>query len=128
MGLIDATTLSKVSEGKELLNRVLAGSASLLPAKGRDRIGKKDPPYDETYIMPENLFTAFSLTGNSAFHDLALKYMLDREYFDPLANGANPLPGQHAYSHAIALVLQEKLISSKAMRSTSAPCRMPSHY
>ena len=103
VGLIDATTLSKVSEGKELLNRVLAGSTSLLPTKGRDRIGKKDPPYDETYIMPENLFTASSLTGNSAFHELALKYMLDREYFDPLANGANPLPGQHAYSHAIAL-------------------------
>ena len=29
-----------------------------LPAKGHDRIGKKDPPYDETFVMPENLFTA----------------------------------------------------------------------
>ncbi len=53
--------------------------------------------------MPENLFTAYSLTKNSAFHELALKYLLDNEYFDPLANGANPFPGQHAYSHAIAL-------------------------
>ena len=103
VGLIDALTLSNVPESKEILNRVLAGSASLLPAKGRDRIGKKDPPYDETFVMPENLFTAHKLTGNQAFQDLAQKYMLDREYFDPLANGENPLPGQHAYSHAIAL-------------------------
>jgi DUF1680 family protein len=103
VGLIDAYTLSNVTEGRELLNRVLAGSASLLPAKGRDRIGKKDPPYDETYVMPENLFAAYAITNNSAFRDLAMKYLLDREYFDPLSNGENPLPGQHAYSHAIAL-------------------------
>jgi DUF1680 family protein len=103
VGLIDALTLSNVPESKELLNRVLAGSASLLPAKGRDRIGKKDPPYDETFVMPENLFTAHKLTGNPAFQDLALKYMLNREYFDRLANSEDPLPGQHAYSHAIAL-------------------------
>jgi DUF1680 family protein len=103
VGLIDAYSLSNVPEARDLLNRVLAGSASLLHAKGRDRIGKKDPPYDETYIMPENLFTAYAITNNPAFRELALKYLLDREYFDPLANGENPLPGQHAYSHAIAL-------------------------
>ncbi len=103
VGLIDSLTLSNVPESKELLNRVLAGSASLLPAKGHDRIGKKDPPYDETFVMPENLFTAYKLTGNPAFHDLALKYMLDHELFDRLANGEDPFPGQHAYSHAIAL-------------------------
>ncbi len=103
VGLIDSLTLSNFPESKELLNRVLAGSASLLPVKGHDRIGKKDPPYDETFVMPENLFTAYKLTGNTAFNDLALKYMLDRELFDRLANGEDPFPGQHAYSHAIAL-------------------------
>jgi DUF1680 family protein len=103
VGLIDSLILSNAPESKELLNRILAGSASLLPAKGYDRIGKKDPPYDETFVMPENLFTAYKLTGNPAFQDLALKYMLDREYFDRLANGEDPFPGQHAYSHAIAL-------------------------
>ena len=102
-GLIDAATLSKVPSATELLNRVLAGAQPLLPAKGRDRIGKKDPPYDETYVMPENLFTAAGLTGNPAFHELALKYLLDREFFDPLSRGDDPFPGQHAYSHAIAL-------------------------
>ena len=102
-GLIDAATLSNIPAAKELLNRVLAGSQPLLPARGRDRIAKKDPPYDETYVMSENLFTAAALTGNPAFRELAQRYLLDRELFDPLARGADPFPGQHAYSHAIAL-------------------------
>lgn len=102
-GLIDAVTLSNMPEARDLLNRVLAGSQAILPAKGRDRIGKKDPPYDETYVMPENLFLAAELTGNPAFTELAHRYLLDRELFDPLARGDDPFPGQHAYSHAIAL-------------------------
>jgi len=102
-GLIDAATLSNLPQSKELLNRVLAGSEPLLPPQGRDRIGKKEPPYDETFVMPENLFTAAELTGNPAFRALAERYLLDRELFDPLARGADPFPGQHAYSHAIAL-------------------------
>jgi DUF1680 family protein len=102
-GLIDSARLSGVSESRDLLSRVLAGAQPLLPAKGRDRIGKKDPPYDETFVMPENLFSAAELTGNPAFRELAMRYLLDREYFDPLSRGEDPLPGQHAYSHAIAL-------------------------
>lgn len=103
VGLIDAASLSNIPASRDLLSRVLDGAQPLLPAQGHDRIGKKDPPYDETYVMPENLFSAHQITGNPAFRDLALKYLLNREYFDPLARGENPLPGQHAYSHAIAL-------------------------
>lgn len=103
IGLIDSARLSNVAESKDLLARVFQGAKPLLPAQGRDRIGKKDPPYDETYVMPENLFAAYELTGDPAFHELAIRYLLDRKYFDPLARGDNPLPGQHAYSHAIAL-------------------------
>ncbi len=103
IGLIDSARLSHVTESKALLERVFDGAKSLLPAQGHDRIGKKNPPYDETYVMPENLFAAYELTGDPAFHELAIRYLLDREYFDPLARGENPLPGQHAYSHAIAL-------------------------
>jgi DUF1680 family protein len=102
-GLIDASTLSGMADAKELMNRVLEGARGLLPAKGRDRIGKKEPPYDETFVMPENLFTAAELTGNPAFRELAERYLLDKELFDPLARGGDPFPGQHAYSHAIAL-------------------------
>lgn len=103
VGLIDAATLGGLPQAAELLPRVLAGARPLLPAVGRDRIGKKDPPYDETYVMPENLFAAARLTGEPTFGELARRYLLDREFFDPLAAGDDPLPGQHAYSHAIAL-------------------------
>jgi hypothetical protein len=102
-GLIDAANLSGIAEAKGLLERVLAGAEPLLPERGRDRIGKKEPPYDETYVMPENLFSAAELSGNPRFRDLAERYLLDKELFDPLARGDDPFPGQHAYSHAIAL-------------------------
>jgi DUF1680 family protein len=102
-GLIDAYTLAHVDEARDLLPRVLAGSQSLMPEHGHDRVGKKNPPYDETYVMPENLFSAYELTGRHEFQAAALNYMLDRDFFDPLARNENVLPGRHAYSHAIAL-------------------------
>ena len=34
---------------------------------------------------------------------MAKKYLLDEAYFDPLAAGAELLPGKHGYSHVIAL-------------------------
>ena len=102
-GLIDACILAHVEEARDLLPHVLDGSRSLMPEHGHDRIGKKDPPYDETYVMPENLFTAYQLTGRRDFEAIALDYLLDRDFFDPLARNENVLPGRHAYSHAIAL-------------------------
>ena len=66
-------------------------------------MGKKDPPYDETYVLPENLFSAFEITGDRTMFRRAQAYLLDREFFDPLARGEDVLPGRHAYSHAIAL-------------------------
>ncbi len=102
-GLIDAYTLAHVEEARDLLPRVLDGSRSLMPEHGHDRVGKKDAPYDETYVMPENLFAAYELTGRHEFQELALNYLLDRDFFDPLAVNENVLPGRHAYSHAIAL-------------------------
>ena len=103
VGLIDAYSLAHVDEARDLLPRVLAGSRSLMPEQGHDRVGKKDPPYDETYVMPENLFTAYEITGRHEFQEIALRYLLDRDFFDPLAANENVLPGRHAYSHAIAL-------------------------
>jgi uncharacterized protein len=102
-GLIDACTLAHVSEARDLLPRVFDGSRSLMPEHGHDRTGKKNPPYDETYVMPENLFSAYQLTGRHEFQATALNYLLDHDFFDPLARNENVLPGRHAYSHAIAL-------------------------
>lgn len=102
-GLIDAYRLTGVEAARALLPRVFEGALPFIPATGRDRIGKKDPPYDETYIMPETLFAAHELTGEKLFRERALAYLLDKEFFDPLARGEDVLPGRHAYSHAIAL-------------------------
>jgi len=102
-GLVDASTLSGNVAARELLPRVFRGALPYIPDHGHDRIGKKDPPYDETYVLPENLFAAYALTQDRAFYDRALVFMLDREFFDPLARGEDALPGRHAYSHAISL-------------------------
>ena len=102
-GLIDAYNLGGVEQARALLPRVLHGALPFIPDQGRDRIGKNNPPYDETYVLPETLFTSHEITGDAAFRDRARAYLLDREFFDPLARGEDVLPGRHAYSHAIAL-------------------------
>ena len=65
----------------------------------------KDETYlwDETYTMAENLFLAYEGTGDRMFSDMGARYLLDRSFFDPLAEGQNVLPGLHAYSHVNAL-------------------------
>ncbi len=102
-GLIDAAKLSRVDHARDLLPRVYNAALPYIPEQGRDRIGKKDPPYDETYVLPENLFTAAAMTGDAAMRERAMRYLLNKEFFDPLARGEDVLPGRHAYSHAIAL-------------------------
>lgn len=65
----------------------------------------KDETYtwDETYTMAENLFLAYERTGDRQFYDMGRRYLLDRTFFDPLAQGQDILPGLHAYSHMNAL-------------------------
>src|SRR5450755_4325083 len=65
----------------------------------------KDETYtwDETYTLAENLFIAYDRTGDRKYHDLGKRYLLEKGFFDPLAEGKNVLPGLHAYSHMNAL-------------------------
>jgi hypothetical protein len=102
-GLMDACQLSGVAQARDLVPRVFRGALPYIPERGRDRIGKKDPPFDETYVLPESLFLAHELTGERGMYDRAMAYLLDRDYFDPLSAGQDVLPGRHAYSHVIAL-------------------------
>ncbi len=103
VGLVDAYRLSGVEQAKKMLPEVIQKCRPFISPVSKDRIGKKDPPYDETYVLPENLFAAAEITGDSKYYDLAVHYLLDREWFDPLAAGKNVLPTKHAYSHTIAL-------------------------
>ena len=91
--------------GRELLPRIIRGAIPHIPDHTYDRgpDSPKQAPYDEPYILPENLFNTYELTGDRQFLDMARLYLLDQEYFDPLAQGRNLLPGKHAYSHVIAL-------------------------
>ena len=103
IGLLDACTLSGVERARMLIPDVVRGALPFISPVSRDRVGVKTPPYDETYILPENLFAAARLTGDARLRQLAVKYLLDAPYFDPLARGDDVLPGRHAYSHVMAL-------------------------
>jgi uncharacterized protein len=105
IGLLDAYQLSGMSEARDLLPRVIRGALPYIPdhTYDRDANSPKQAPYDEPYILPENLFNAWEATGDRTFYDMGRKYLLNEIYFDPLANGINLLPGRHGYSHVIAL-------------------------
>src|SRR5215472_16789632 len=103
IGLIDAASLVNVEEARTLLPRVIQGGLKFIPQHTFDRIGVRQPPYDEPYVLPENLFKAYALTGDKRHLDLARLYLLDKGFFKPLSEGENVLPGKHAYSHVIAL-------------------------
>ena len=103
VGLIDAYELSGVEEAKELLPIVIEKCRPYISPVSRPRIGKKEPPWDETYVLSENLFHVARITGDQKYDDLAVHYLLDKEWFDPLAAGIDVLPEKHAYSYTIGL-------------------------
>ncbi|WP_344709962.1 beta-L-arabinofuranosidase domain-containing protein [Sphingomonas humi] len=103
VAMVDAYRLSGVEQAKTLLPIIVDKCLPYISPVSRDRIGKVDPPYDETYVLPENLFHVADITGDDRFRKLAVKYLLDKEWFDPLAAGDDVLPTKHAYSHTIAL-------------------------
>ena len=105
IGLMDAASLAGIEQARTLLPRVIDAAVRFIPDHVYDRgpNSPKQAPYDEPYILPENLFRAHELTGKRRFLDMAKKYLLDEAYFDPLAAGRNVLPGKHGYSHVIAL-------------------------
>jgi uncharacterized protein len=103
VGLVDAFRLSGVEEAKRLLPVTIEKCLPYISPVSRDRIGKRHPPYDETYVISENLFQVANITGDDKYQKLAVHYLLNTEWFDPLAAGIDVLPEKHAYSHAIAL-------------------------
>jgi DUF1680 family protein len=105
IGLLDAYRLAGISEARTLLPRVIQGALPHIPDHTYDRgpNSPKQAPYDETYILSENLFNTWEVTGDRTYFEMAKKYLLNAEYYEPLAAGRNILPGKHAYSHVISL-------------------------
>jgi len=108
-GLIDAHEFAKCPDALDVHWQATQAALPYLPEKALSRAEQRARPHkmvadtwDETYTMPENFFLAYQRSGNSKYRDLAARF-IEQDYFGPLAEGQNVLPGEHAYSHVNAL-------------------------
>jgi uncharacterized protein len=109
-GLIDAHSLAADETALPVLYDTTRAAKPHMPDHAftdeeKQQRPHKDETYtwDETYTMAENLFLAYERTGDTMFFAMGKRYLLDRTFFDPLAQGQDVLPGLHAYSHVNAL-------------------------
>ena len=118
-GLIDAYRFAGIDAALDVHWAATQAVLPFLPAKALSRkeqyaLPHKDEVYcwDETYTLPENFFLAYRQRGNPEYRRLAVRFLEDDLYFNPLAHGENVLPGEHAYSHvnAFSSAMQAYLI------------------
>jgi len=108
-GLIDAHEYAQDPMAMDIHEKLTRAIVVYLPEKALSRAEMRSRPHkdtsytwDETYTLPENLFLAYQRSGKSFYRDLAKKFLEDDTYFDPLSQGNNVLPFEHAYSHVNA--------------------------
>jgi uncharacterized protein len=108
-GLIDAHQFAKDPMAMDVHERLTRAIVAYLPEKALSRQEQRSRPHkdtsytwDETYTLPENLFLAYQRSGKSLYRDMGRRYLEDDTYFNPLAEGNNVLPFEHAYSHVNA--------------------------
>ena len=109
-GLIDAHQFANDPAALHVLANATDAVLPYLPPRAltRPQMAARPHPniaytWDESYTLPENFFLAYKRSGNTRYRELAQRFLLDDDYFDPLAAGQNVLPGKHAYSHVNAL-------------------------
>ncbi len=109
-GLIDAHQFAGDRTALDVLNAATDAVLPHLPLKALARVEQYARPYtdeaycwDETYTLPENFFLAWRRGAGSRYRDLAVRFLEDDLYFNPLSENQNVLPGEHAYSHVNAL-------------------------
>ena len=109
-GLLDAYSYAGDATALEVLAATTRAALphmadrALTPEEMQQRPHKDETyTWDETYTFAENLFLAYERTNDRKYFDLGKRYLLDRGFFDPLAEGQNVLTGLHAYSHVNAL-------------------------
>jgi len=109
-GLIDAHEYARDPMAMEIHEKLTRAIVAYLPEKALSRAEQRSRPHattahtwDETYTLPENLFLAYQRSGKTLYLDMAKKYLEDDTYFNPLSEGNNVLPFEHAYSHVNAL-------------------------
>lgn len=123
IGLIDAYRYVGVQGAKAALDKLTDVVLPFLPGKAVTREERRLMPYtqeaeiwDEPYTLPENLFLAWKHGMGERYKELALRYLQDESFFDPLARGVSPFAGRHAYSHVNALnsAIQAYLVTGEA--------------
>ncbi len=129
IGLIDAHQFAGDTSAFAVLNRATDAALPHLPEKAltRPQMAARPHPnvaftWDESYTLPENLYLAWTRGAGERYRALASRYLLDGDYFDPLARGENVLPGRHAYSHVNALssAMQTFLVDGSAKHLAAA--------
>jgi hypothetical protein len=129
IGLLDAHQFAAAPDALKALDKTLDSVSTHLPPRGLSRAEQIARPHphdesfcwDEPYTLPENAFIAFQRGAGDRYKDLAVRFLADDWYWDPLANGQNVLPGKHAYSHvnAMSSAMQAYLVlgSEKHLRA-----------
>jgi hypothetical protein len=110
IGLIDAHEFAGDPDALKVLNLTTDAALPFLPEKAltRPEMAARPHPniahtWDESYTLPENLYLAWRRGAGERYRGLATRFLMDHEYFEPLARGENVLPDKHAYSHMNAL-------------------------
>jgi hypothetical protein len=133
-GLIDAHEFAQDPNALDVHWRATQAALPYLPEKALNRAEQRArfhksvaDTWDETYTLPENFFLAYQRSGNSRYRDLAVRF-IEEDYFGPLSENKNVLPGEHAYSHVNALssAMQSYLVlgQEKYLRAASNGLRM----
>jgi hypothetical protein len=129
MGLLDAHAFAADPMALPVLRHATDAVLPHLPAGPQTRteacaLPHKNISYcwDETYTLPENLYIAWLRSGDPRYRKLAARFLQDKDYFTPLSEGENILPGLHAYSHVNALcsAIQAYLVDGSAMHLRAA--------
>jgi len=109
LGLIDSHTYVGDPDAFAMLERTTKAALPHMSGKAIDRElawrPNKDQSYrwDESYTNPENLFLAFQRGAGDRYREIAIQYLDDSTWFDPLARSENVLAGKHAYSYVNSL-------------------------
>jgi uncharacterized protein len=129
VGLIDAHTFAGNSQALAALNLATDAALPSLPEKALTRPEMATRPHpnvahtwDESYTLPENLYLAWQRGAGERYRGLAQRFLLDRDYFEPLARGENVLPNKHAYSHvnAFSSAMQAYFVDGNPMHLRAA--------
>jgi uncharacterized protein len=129
IGLLDAYAFAGDDSALRVLDLATDAALPHFPEKALTRPEMEARPHpniaytwDEPYTLPENLYLAWRRGAGERYRALAARFLLDREYFEPLARGANVLPGKHAYSHmnALSSAMQAYLVDGDSKHLAAA--------